>query len=139
MNPPQLFPLPSPTAFATAIGSAFPDLCTIQEPLPGLSDQDAYGAPHSAAVRTYTPLAGHQDLPCAVAPEGGTTAAASKERRTTEYTQEWNLFEIILNGYFPDIKQVHQAVVNGVTYEIQGVNADVYKILTHLHCRTIDL
>jgi hypothetical protein len=139
VNPPQLFPLPNPADFAVAVGASFPGLCTIQAPLDGSGDQDAYGAPHGPSERTYATLTGHEDLACAVAPEGGTTASASKERRTAEYTQEWNLFEIILNGYYPLIKQTHQAVVDGKTYEIQGVNSDVYKILTHLHCRTLDL
>jgi hypothetical protein len=139
VNPPQLFPLPNPAQFASALAPAFPDLATVMVPAAGAGDQDQYGAPHGPTERVYTILPDHQDLQCAVAPEGGTTAAASKERRTVDFVQEWNLFEIILNGYYPLITQVCQIVVDSKTYEIQGVNWDVYKILTHVHCRVLTL
>jgi hypothetical protein len=139
VNPPQLFPLPNPADFALAIGSAFPDLCTINEPQAGSADQDQYGVPHGPALRVYTPLVDHVDIQCAVAPEGGTKPSSSKEKRTVEFTQEWDLFDIQLNGYYPLIKKTHQAVVAGVTYEIQGINSDVYKVITHLHCRLLSL
>ena len=145
MNPPQLFPLPNPQDFAAAIGPAFPYLCTIKAPLDGSGDQDQYGAPHGPAERQYVNLAGHESIQCSSAPEGGTTATSSKEKRSVEFTQDVDLFEVVLNGYYPLIKKTHQAEVTDPntsevsTYEVQGVNWDVYKILTHLHCRTLTI
>lgn len=135
MNAP---PLISPK-LRPALARYFPDVCLIQMIEPGALDQDPYGAPHGVAQRPYITRPGHQGIPCGVSFEYNGSPRSAKEVRQVQYTMEWNTFHILLNGYFPSIIQTDQAVVAGITYEVQGVISDFLRIFTHLHCRILNV
>jgi len=96
-------------------------LCTISRS-PEVSN-DA-GAPYPLAP--YEQLDGHVDIECIKA-----SLADSEEKATPEVLTR-NLWQTILAGYFPEITTRDRATVDGITYDIVGVDADSQRVMTRL-------
>lgn len=100
---------------------------------------DAYGAGVSHAKQAYAVRPGHDAIQCCKTVEYQGAAKASEEIRTKTDTTEWNKLIAKLMGYFPNISQTDQAVIDGVTYEIQGIDWDSQQAFTNLHLRTLNV
>jgi hypothetical protein len=103
----------------------YPSLCTIQEPN-GTRSSSGYLVPNP------TDLPGHIDLPCRIAPR------STREVRDENQTYVNATHHIALGGYYPDITEVMLAVVDGTTYDIEGVEWDGNQKTTRLFVRIID-
>lgn len=117
---------------------AFPSICQIQM-LPSSPTQqlDDLGAPVPEASQSRTVRPGHEAIPCANAPMIAGAKGAGAELRTPKMTTELNQYQCMLDGYFPNISLLDQAVIDGVTYQIQGSNAGQTRLFTYLQLRTL--
>jgi hypothetical protein len=100
-------------------------LCTIQQ---SVVAQDADGAPQ------YTPptnVAGLINIPCMNAPLSADAVQAT-EVRDLEEIQSKGLRHVLLMGYYPQITADLWALVDGVTYDIMGVESDSQTSQTRL-------
>lgn len=104
----------------------YPSLCTIQV---GTGTQDAYG--HVEPV-TWGNLASHVNLACRIAPRG------ASERRQPEQVYAEATHTVSLQGYYPAIRASMRAVVNGVAYDIDGVEHDGNQVTTRLYARLLE-
>ena len=105
--------------------SFFPSRVTIEVNTPTRSAS-------GAEVPGWAPLAGHVDIPAAVAPAGG------NERRSSLMTTAETTHIAMLNGRFPTIIAAHRAVVDGATtYDITVVEQASQGVVTRLGLRTI--
>lgn len=96
-------------------------LCTITTP-PGTFD--AGGAPDPNAA--YQDLAGHVNIPCMKAP------IDASETKTLDEILSRNLSRMLLNDYYPEIIANYRAVVDGVDYDVLGVEHDSQHRMTRL-------
>jgi hypothetical protein len=131
-SPPLLDP-----QFTTAAAPAATLICTIM--MLAAPTIDDYGADKSRAKQTYTVRPGHDAIQCVKTIGMAGSARATEERRMALMTMEWNKYDAKLLGYFPNISQTDQAVIDGVTYEIQGIDWDSQRALTNLHMRTLNV
>lgn len=111
----------------------FVSLCTIQGPDNVFSDS---GFPSGAFVN----LAGLVNIPCMKAPQSMLRIAA-EERKAEPGVQSLEPFHVLLNGYYPAIPQVTttrpslRAIVDGVQYEVMGVEHDSQLQMSRLTVR----
>ena len=89
----------------------YPSRCTIQQ---ATETQDSYGQP----MPDWGDLAGMIDLPCRIAPR------STQERRTPAQVYVTATHQVSLAGYYPNIVEAMQSVVDGVAYNIEGVEHD---------------
>jgi hypothetical protein len=116
----------------TALKSFYPSTVTIQQ---DTGSQDAAGQPSPS----WSNLAGHVNLPCAVAPISPAGIAAI-EPRTPEMTVAIAITHISLRGSYPAITPKMRAVVTGgQTYNILGVEQDSQGKTTRLKCEVVSL
>ena len=100
----------------------FPSLAQIQ----ALSDdQDDY----HGEVQNFTTI--HADVPCAMAPLKGA------ELRTPEMTYAAVTHKVALAGYFPDVTEAMQVVVDGQALDIQVVEHASLNAYTRLMVRLV--
>ncbi len=100
----------------------YPDSCLIEEPVFAI---DPGG---EKRITGYTPLAGHEAIPCAVGrPSGG-------EQKNRESTPSLTTYRIALRGHYPAITRLMRAVVNGRAYDILGLPPDQHRQMTYLDC-----
>jgi len=85
----------------------YPSLCTIQVSTP---TDDPFGE----TVQDWADLAQHSDIPCRIAP------ADSREARSADQVYTTATHEVALNGYYPAVNAGHQALVDGVAYQVEG-------------------
>lgn len=102
-------------------------LCTITVP-PG--DLDAGGAPDPAAP--YTDLTGHVDIPCTAAALSSGDSVQPTEVKTLSEILAKNMLHVLLGGYYPTIIADYRAVVDGIVYDIVGVENDSQGVQTRL-------
>jgi len=100
----------------------FPRKVTIKHFIPGT--QDSYG---EKTVGTWVNVTGLIELPCQISPaEGG------KQQRT-DMTPVIYTHRIVIAGYYPEILETYQAVMDGdVTFEIMKIENDSQQITTPL-------
>lgn len=103
----------------------FPDTGTVQD----FTDTPVEGDP----VLTWVNLAGHIDLPCAVA------ALTSKEIEQLDKTIADSTHKVLFIAYYPLIKQSYQFISDGVTYMITGIASDQHDTMTRLILKVIVL
>jgi len=104
----------------------FPSLATIQAVT---LTQDSYGEPAEA----WANLAGHVDIPCAIAP------ASARERASASMTVAETTHTTILAGEYLTVTPVHRAVVDGTVYDIVGVERDSHSTMTRLRLRIVSV
>lgn len=103
----------------------YPSLCTIAVPS---TVQDGYG--QEAGV--LTPVAGLTALACRIAP------MSSREQRTAQQVYATATHHVALNGYYPAITTTAMAAqVDGVNYDIEGVEHDGNDQMTRLYVRRV--
>ena len=102
----------------------FPQLCTLKEPV---KSRDSSGE----EIRTYVVRAGYEELPCRVAPAGGS------ERRGNQFTHLDATHAIALPGQFADLTEEWIAVVDDQEYQILNVGKDAEGVMTHLETRVV--
>lgn len=102
----------------------YPSLCTIGE---RSTAQDDYGQ----EIGMVTPIGGLIDLACRIAPRG------SAETRSAQQIYATSTHHVALNGYYPAIAPHHVATVDGVDYDIEGVEHDGQHIATRLFVRRV--
>lgn len=92
----------------------FNKVCTIQQ---NVGVRDAAGQ----RAQTWQNLAGHIDIPCRKGTSGGRGTGGDYERESASQTESFLYETIILEGNFPMITTKHAAIVDGVLYDIEGV------------------
>ncbi len=112
-----------------------PSLCTIQTPSQAAS---ASGQPN---LGNWTDVPGAVGIRCKLAPlvPESARAMAIDEIKNNEYTEEMTVFHVLLESYYPQILQVHSAVIDGTRYDILGVEKDSHRQMTRLAVRVRDL
>lgn len=116
----------SPKA-AGALGAHFPDTVTIRIATDGTTN---LGAP----TETFADLAGHVDLPCALAPNAPDAARGDRGREVDTGDGTWvdASHTIEMPAHRPAITEKMQAVVAGVTWSILLVEHDSMGSMTRL-------
>lgn len=102
----------------------YPSLCTIGA---RSTAQDEYGQ----EIGTVTPVGGLTDLACRIAPRGAT------ETRSAQQIYATSTHHVALNGYYPAIAPHHVATVDGIDYDIEGVEHDGNHETTRLFVRRV--
>lgn len=121
-------------AAAVATG-LFVSLCTIQQP-----DGALIGAGQPSGV--YVDVSGLVALACMQAVPGFSDFKAS-ELKTMEEIQATGMWHVLLNGYYPEATPDDQiptdwrAVVDGVDYDILGVDHDSQHTQTRLRLQIV--
>lgn len=110
-----------PSLLARLTPNFYPSLCTIQA---GAESRDALGQ----SIRTWSNLAGHVDLPCAIAEP----IRPGEEVETTEQSFARRSKRVALAGLYPSITESQRAIVDGVTYDIERVAQDSQSMTTYL-------
>lgn len=111
----------------------FVSLCTIEQTSGTLT---ASGFPDG----TFTAIAGLSNIPCMRAPVSMSFIRASEEKREPGI-ETLEPVHILLNGYYPAIPQLTstrpslRAVVDGINYEVMGVEHDSQQQMTRLLAR----
>lgn len=103
----------------------YPSLCTIQESNP-VRDSVGQQIPDWIDVPPLT------DLPCRIAP------LTAREVRSENQVYVASTHNVALGGYYPTITEGMQAVVDGLGYDIEGVEWDGNQKTTRLFVRLID-
>ncbi len=102
-------------------------LCTITR---FSEDFDAGGAPDQSAP--YIPVTGMVDIPCTAPPlMAEDRIQASEVRAVREITAE-DTRHVLLDGYYPAIRDEDRAVIDGTEYEIANVEHDSQRQMTRL-------
>ena len=119
----------------TAVEDAglFVSLCTIQSPSQA---PDALG---QADLTNWTDVPGLVDLPCMAAPLTIQRPSTSDEIMAPAFTAEMDTFHVLLDGYYPTIRQRYRAVIDGTPLEIMGAESDSQAIMTRMACRRYSL
>lgn len=102
----------------------YPSLCTIAVPS---TVQDEFGE----ETATLTPVVGMTNIPCRVAPRG------VNEVRQTEQIYTEATHHVALNGHYPGIANTMAAQIDGVTYDIEGVEHDGNQKTTRVYLRLV--
>ena len=102
----------------------YPSLCTIKS---GTQTPDAWGQVQPA----WSDMAGLIDLPCRI------VARSTQERNTPAQVYVAATHHVALTGYYPSIREAMQAVVDGIPYNIEGVEWDGNRQMTRLFVRLV--
>lgn len=113
-------------ASETAKAGQFPNLCTLQAISGSL---DSLGA----EVMTFSNVTGLVNIPCHNAPPARSSVAGSHELRMKDRLSEKQERHVLLKGYFPTITKKMRAVIDGVAWNITGVESDAFDTLTRLY------
>lgn len=117
------------TDFLPIIRKLMPSLCTIQSKT---DTRDSAGQP----IPTWANLTGHVNIPCAVGP-GVQSRGGTNEVRLVDETLTIIPRQVLLQGYYPSITSLMQAVIGGVTYRVLGVEADSSHQITRLNVEEV--
>jgi hypothetical protein len=109
-----------------AAAGMFPNLCTIQS---AATTINAMGAP---VVTPFANMTGLVDIPCHSAPPAIEDVRGSDELRKVDRTDTRQMRHVLLAGYFPTIALSMRAVVDGVAWNIVGVESDAFDSQTRL-------
>lgn len=105
------------------------DVQVVSTAEPTAADLDSFG--HDLRVPVDVP--GLQGLSCQLKPASADEVTASGVVVSTK------LFRVALLGYYPTITTRHVAVIDGVTYEIVGVDSDSQSNMTYLTAKKVTL
>ncbi len=125
MNQSLLLDIGGVVALAQSAGM-FPNLCTIQS---AGATVNAMGAP---VVTPFSDITGLVDIPCHSAPPAIEDVRGSDELRKVDRTDIRQMRHVLLAGYYPTIVQNMRAVVDGVAWNIVGVESDSFDSQTRL-------
>lgn len=117
------------------LSAFYPDLCTIEE-LPASDDEEQsdLGAP----LEDWTPVAGLENLACAIGPTTTDRPSGAQERRGKMAATISNAFTISFPAYHEGITSRHRAVVNDVAYAILGnAEHDSLRTITRLNVEIV--
>jgi hypothetical protein len=113
------------TLAAVEAAGLFSSVCTVQSPSQA---PDALGQPD---LVDWSDVAGIVGVPCMMSPLGGSPSIGDEQKRPW-FTSEKTTFHLLLDGYFPQIRQRYRAVVDGTPYDIMGTESDSQKVMTRL-------
>jgi hypothetical protein len=108
-------------------------LATIQQRTNTVS---ATGQPN---LSTWNNIADLVDIPCQFSIQRPAMPNPSATVRMPQQVDTLTQYHVLLNGYYPQILQEHQAVVNGTAYEILAVEPDSQQTMTRLALREYSL
>ncbi len=108
-----------------SLSQFYPSSCTIQR---SVLSQDDYGEP----TAVWSDLADHVDLACGVAPISAGSPTGANEYRRADLTVTTATHHIALAGNYPTITPAMRAVVDGVAWNILGVEHDSHGVTTRL-------
>lgn len=115
-----------------AIPEHWESLCTIQDAV------SVENAVHEfIPTGAYTDVQGMVNIPCRIGPlitVRPTSAEVPQDTVTGQVVRR----QLKLNGYFPGITVLQQAVVDGVAYPINGVESDGSKFSTRLYLEVVE-
>jgi hypothetical protein len=100
-------------------------------------DQTGGTGPTGFPLDTYTPVAGLIDIPCMDAPlsTGGTSLSADEAKMQPQILSKGER-HILLNAYYPEALSVWRGggnvVIDGITYDIMGVESDSQRTQTRV-------
>lgn len=118
----MVMPIVHPRLLAS-IPRFYPSLCTIQQ---ATETPDALGQP----IPAWNDIAGLVNLPCAIAPLGGSTEASQRNR--SDSTIDVATHAIAIAGHYPTIVNKMRAVIAGVAWDIMGAEVDSHATMTRL-------
>lgn len=102
-------------ALATGL---FVSVCTIQAPPNTVNAQGGQNLNPADYVNISAELT---DIPCMEAVMTNIRPDVTDETKLGRYTKERNVSHVTLYGYFPQIEQRHQAVIDGIAHDILAV------------------
>jgi hypothetical protein len=116
----------------------WPSLCTFQEPVPTVG-------PTGAVEFDYVDVSGLIDIPCTAPPPSPASITATEVRALEEITAA-ELHHVLLNAWYPQLdagwrgeaadgKGAWIALIDGVSYEISGVESDSQEQMTRMTCK----
>lgn len=123
-------------ALATGL---FVSLCTIQQPVPALNPD---GTPiSSSSVPQFTDVAGLVDIQCMKAPASGAEGIGADESRTAGYVAASGYYHVLLDANYPTLidgwRAGWRAVIDGVQYNIYGVDQDSQSQMTRITAQRV--
>ena len=113
--------------FLTNLSRFSPQTCTIEERNQG----DGTRAPGGQRIESFAPVLNHIDIPCRIAPAGGTQIKDSKGIASSR------THKILLFGHYPAIVATMRAVIAAQIYDIQVVHHDSEDKATRLDVEVI--
>jgi hypothetical protein len=119
-------------ALATGL---FVSLCTIQEPPDTVNAQGGQNLDPADYVDISAELT---NIPCMEAVMTVIRPDVTDEVKLAKYTKERSVSHVLLYGYFPQIEQRHQAVIDGIPHDILAVEWSSQKVTgkqTRLACQ----
>ncbi len=122
---------------AVGVTGLFTSLCTIQQP-------SQASLPGGADPNTYTPVWGLINIPCYDSVPSTLRVQATEMKVLAEIMSK-GLRHVLLNGYYPEaspdgqIPTNWQAVVDGVVYDILGVEHDSQNTQTRMELQLVTL
>lgn len=124
-----------PAVRATGLLSS---LCTITRfPADDPASFDAGGAP--VAGIEYQPVSGMIDIPCTAPPLMTTDRVQASELRALRQITAEDSRHVLLNGYYPTIRDDDRAVIDGAAFEIANVEHDSQKQMTRLAVQVVTI
>lgn len=111
----------------------FSSLCTIQQRSNTLSVTGQVDLTDWNDIPTLSNIACQFSIQRPFMPNQGATG------KLPQQTDTETMYHILLQGYYPQILQQNQAVVDGRAYEIMAVESDSQKQMTRLACRIYTL
>lgn len=114
-----------PSMLARIQPNFYPSLCTIQE---ANEEQDSVGQ----LIPDPINLTGHVDIPCRISPR------SRREVRSEEQVYVNATHHVALGGYYPNIDETMLAVIDSVSYDIEGVEVDGNQKTTRLFVRLVE-
>jgi hypothetical protein len=98
---------------------------------------DAGGAPIAATA--YVEVSGMVDIPCTAPPIMPTDRINASEIRTPLQVKAEDTRHVLLDAYYPTIRDDDRAVIDGVVYEIANVEHDSQHRMTRLAVERITI
>ena len=83
----------------------------------------------------YANVDGLVNIPCMFAPQSVPTPSQGDTVRTEQQFETKTEFHLLLNAYYPAVQQRYLVIVDGVTYEVMGVESDSQDQMTRCAVR----
>lgn len=90
----------------------------------------------------FADIPGCVDIPCMRAP-ASYARIVGNEIQTPQMAETTNLFHVLLDDYFPQIKEAvdstaqNQAIIDGILHQVNAVESDSQKKMTRLLCEQV--